>query len=171
MFRYCETKQDWRKVVFVAPFSYPWIFSKPEIEEPLKDSLRKTSALRDNKFPTAISWHPPLLSIKFSLTESFWNTAQNGSPTKSFCTARQKKSDRISWHNPRNWRNIKGFQYETFRHYDATNFPRKTFETLPPSYPYTFSLAEVSWNTAQKASPTKTFSALRDKKSRKNIVT
>ena len=92
MFRYCETKQLRRNLVFSVAFSYPWLVSKPEITETLRDSLPKISALWDKKIPTAIPWyHPhPLIPTNFSLTESFWCTVHNGSPLIFFGIVRQK---------------------------------------------------------------------------------
>ena len=98
---------------------------------------------RDNKFATENAWYPPppeLLSINFLLLEIFWSTAQNGSPTKLFATARQKIFNRRSWRNPSYH---KFFQYpklvkhsrvhyKTFQHYETINFWWKNLDTPPP---------------------------------------
>ncbi len=57
-----------------------------------------------------------------------------------------------------------GFTYKIFRHCETKNFRRKILILPPPpSYPYTFSLPETFWNTAQKGSPTKFFGTVGQK--------
>ncbi len=56
------------------------------------------------------------------------------------------------------------FTYKIFRYCETKNFRLKILILPPPpSYPYTFSLPEIFWNTAQKGSPTKFFGTVRQK--------
>ena len=136
-------------------------------------------AVRQKKFERKL-WYSlhPHMSTNFVDTWSFVKRSRV-SPTKCFGTARQKKSteDRdvtpfiINFFDTLSLWNTKGFPCKNFRHYETTNFRRKKLDMLPSSYPYTLSLTEVSWNTAEKGSSTNTFSVLRDKKIRQKIVT
>ena len=97
--------------------------------------LQNFSALWDKKFSTKILiLPPPLLSINFFATGNFLkHTAE--------C-----------------------FNYEMFRYCKTKNFRRKILILPPPpSYPYTFSLPEIFWNTPPKGSSTKCFGTLRQK--------
>ncbi len=59
-----------------------------------------------------------------------------------------------------------------FRYCKTNNFRRKILILPPPpSYPYTFSLPETFWNTAQKGSPTKFFGTVRQKIFDENLDT
>ena len=91
--------------------------------------LQNFSALWDKKFSTKILiLPPPLLSINFFATGNFLkHTAE--------C-----------------------FNYEIFRQCETKKFRRKILILPPPpSYPYTFSLPEIFWNTPPNVSTTKFF--------------
>ena len=56
------------------------------------------------------------------------------------------------------------FNYEIFRQCETKIFRRKILIVPPPpSYPYTFSLPEIFWNTPPKGSSTKCFGTVRQK--------
>ena len=53
-----------------------------------------------NNFRWKILILAPSYPLTFSLTESFWNTAQKGYSTNCFGTVRQNVLEGKSWHNP-----------------------------------------------------------------------
>ena len=143
--------------------------------------LRNFSAMWDKKFSTENLDTPPspLLSINFtfSLPEIFWNTPPKGSPTKIFRHCETKNFRRkililpppllsINFFATGNFlkHTAECFNYEIFRQCETKNFRRKILILPPPpSYPYTFSLPEIFWNTPPKGSPTKFFGTVRQK--------
>ena len=91
-----------------------------------------------------------------------------------FRTVRQKTVDGKWWYPPPHINKL--FRYRKFSEtqhrmvplrkfwaLSEKNFRRKILILLPPSYPITFSLREIFWNTAQKGSPTKFFGTARQK--------
>ena len=103
----------------------------------------------------------------FPLPEFLWNTAQKGSPKKSFGSKTKNFRRKMlippsliqTLSRPENNETQKDSPYEIFRHCETKKFRRKIL-ILP--YPQIFSLPELFWNTAQKGSPQK-ISAPRDK--------
>ena len=92
--RHCQTKNFDRKSWYFLPpptSSHPKFFSIPGISETLGGSPPKFFGTVRQKIFDGKSWYPPppLLSIKFLATGSWWNIAQKGSPMEFFGTVRQ----------------------------------------------------------------------------------
>ena len=96
MFRYCETEKFLDGKSWHNSLKHKF-FRCPKSVTPWRVPLRIFSALCDKKLSTENHDAPTLIH---KLPEISWNTAQKGSSTKCFGTARQNKVDKKSWHNP-----------------------------------------------------------------------
>ncbi len=127
--------------------------------------------------PKILILPPPLLSINFFATGNFLKHNAEGFLYEMFRYCKTKNFRRkililppplwsINFFAAGNFlkHSTEGFTYKIFRHCETKNFrPKILILPPPPSYPYTFSLPETFWNTAQKASPTKFFGTVRQK--------
>ncbi len=138
MFRYCKTKNFRRKILILPPplLSINFFAAGNFLKHSTEGFTYKIFRHCETKnFRRKILILPPrLLSINFFATGNFLkDTAE--------C-----------------------YNYEIFRQCETKNFRQKILILPPPpSYPYTFSLPEIFWNTPPKGSSTKCFGTVRQK--------
>ena len=110
---------------------HPQHFLIPEISETLKVSLTKFfGTVRQKIFHGKLRYFlppPSPLSINFCATRKFWSTAEKGSCTKRFGTARQNNSDGKSWFRPLSY--LKLFSIPEINE-TLKDFPTKNFSTM-----------------------------------------